>query len=425
MYTNSLDTWKALQYNSGKAVEQILKCPLRLLAETYVFVVHAFVPRDRSCRRLGNELLLEARKDNGFMQPISKAWLSYSMWFVQLENRADAFKLVKTQNIVLDRGVWKVTPFDIRSLPVCCFACYGPHMRKECPTPGHFRCGVCSTEFSVEGQHNTRTCQLAPRCVHCGEGHVAWLCRSDNVPSDVKLMREKVAAYRGRKPNWYVAYCDSIDLASLSSASARRPGRKTKSKQPAKDESKTTQLTVDFMFKHQPRPAPVGPTEQASTPAIAPGGSPSRPRGPEKRPFSAVDPDMANDSAREETQPLTKRRGLPKASGSADDEIARPEIVELAPKRPRGRPKGSKNVKRQPSVVPAASPAASVPSLAAAAADATLPDAASPSVASDPDKPSHSGQPPLRDEASMASILTNVSLSNNVFGLDFTRYYKK
>lgn len=233
-----------------------------------------------------------------------------------------------------------------------------------------------------------------PKCVHCGEGHAAWACSSENVPSDVKAMRAKVEHYRGRKPNWYDAYVESVARpdpsapaqAPVTSAPARRPIRKPKSKQPGKNKGKseTPQIHIDFMFQHQQQSAPAA---QSGTASASANGGPSGPALPAKRPFSALASRAAD--------------GPPAASA---DKAAPPEGGVAAPKRPRGRPKGSKNVKRRPPPVPSTSTSPAEPR---AALEAGRADAA---------------KQPSASKWSVATQFSQLTHGANPFGIDFTRH---
>ncbi|KAI1736121.1 hypothetical protein F4680DRAFT_452355 [Xylaria scruposa] len=285
IYTNCPTAYSLLLDNQGASVRSKLRYQLSLREDPYVVRLAGFQPKDRFCRRLENSELIQIQSDNRLGSKIRKIWKRRSMWFVDFLSYNDACQVVDKQ-----------AAFELRSLKVECFICYGPHMQIQCPTPNRRRCGKCSLTFTTEGEHCARTCDRDPRCIHCGEDHAAWQCDSEAAPSDVIAMREKAKGYQGMIPQWYQFHLQrraisSITPPSLPLASTKKGTNKNKRPTgPVKTgpiREDTTQLTIVEMLRAQPRqrksslkpatpvrddtPVPSGLTSESFNPVLPPG----------------------------------------------------------------------------------------------------------------------------------------------------------
>jgi hypothetical protein len=166
-------------------------------------------------------------------------------------------------------------------------------------------------------------------------------------------------------------------------------------------------------------------TESSTTPPITSSIPTSSPHRPGKRSFAASEPSAAT-SVLDPSQALAKRpRGRPKGS---KEKTTRLEEMEPAPKKRRGRPPGSKNIKNQAKnacsttrLTPASSKPTSCiavqkPTIACVALDASKADTAGQSITL---------PLPTLAEPSSGSVSSGTTHNDNPFGIDLSRNLKQ
>ncbi|KAI0106457.1 hypothetical protein GGR51DRAFT_517740 [Nemania sp. FL0031] len=386
IYTNCPTAYSLLLGYRGAFVRSKLCYQLSLREDSYIVRLAGFQPKHQFCRQLGNSELIQIQSDNRLGSKILKIWKQRSMWFVDFLSYSDACEVVNKQTFIVQQQTCRTSAFELRSLKIECFICYGPHMQMQCPTPNRRRCGKCSLTFATEGEHCVRTCNRDPRCIHCGGDHAAWQCDSEAVPPDVIAMREKAKRYQGMNPPWYQFHLQRRAASSITPPSLPLTNTKkgtNKDKQPTGPvktgpiKEDTTQLTIVEMLHAQPRqresslklatpgrddtPVPSGLTSESFNPVLPPGLPSMMGRSEETTALGNTDEPMAADqlacstdqksstigmTSREPSQLAgSTRRVAQKRRLSGLDDKSEGGSAESTPakKRGRGRPPGSKN----------------------------------------------------------------------------------
>ncbi|KAI1123562.1 hypothetical protein F5Y10DRAFT_269980 [Nemania abortiva] len=293
VYTNDLATWGHLTFNGGAAVGNLLNCKIEMFLDKHAFRISEFCPKIEYDRKLDPTALNQANSVNG-CRSIMKIWKTNGFWVVSTRDRPDAYNLVGRKWIILNGTTYKVRPFDLRGLMVYCFTCCGPHMQSECPTPTQYRCGRCAVRYATAGDHDQKTCENEPRCIHCSEGHSHWKCTSDKCPEDVKRARDKARHFRKQNPRWYEEYREltgprlSHVPAPSKKAGGKRTGQRQESKFVGESKSKTVQMNIVFMFRNQ-KASRTSTPPTASMARTEPSPSPLPSSAPSSAPLQETD----------------------------------------------------------------------------------------------------------------------------------------